>query len=263
MLAEVLRRAFALAHQRVGLILLDISWKLVWVGCTAVFLFLAASWIASGVPALSWQDSGRAVNGLIAAAIVRELWNAHKGDMLAALLMVLALSSALWIFLEAFCRRFIVRDLSASENPPVAFSLGLFLTSGIFKAVCLHAAALLLAPVSLAGASVISIVTFLSIAFFLTLLDTLIRADAVVLLGTDLIRVVGLIGILVSFESMVALSPMILLFVGVLKIAGLMDAVVVLAATVAVALFVNLLHSYLLVVRFSAIAIMRQNVVEI
>src|SRR5262245_22757648 len=103
MLSDVLRRAFALAHQRVGLILLDILWKLVWTGATAAAFFLALTWFASTVPAVSWTNSGlRAVNGLIAAAIVRELWNAHKGDLLAALLIVFCFSTALWVFLEAF-----------------------------------------------------------------------------------------------------------------------------------------------------------------
>ena len=109
----------------------------------------------------------------------------------------------------------------------------------------------------------IGIVSFGSFLFLLTLLDSLIRANALDLLGTDLIRVAGLIGILMSFEGLVAASFIAILAAGFLNVARAADAFAMLGAAAAVLLILNLLHSYLLLVRYSAIAIMRRNVVEV
>ena len=102
-----------------------------------------------------------------------------------------------------------------------------------------------------------------AIVFFLTLLDSLIRADAVDLLGTDLFRVSGLLGILMSFESMIAASFVVILVAGFVNVTRGLDALVMLGAACVAVLFLSFLHSYLLLVRFSAIAIMRRNVVEV
>jgi hypothetical protein len=66
-----------------------------------------------------------------------------------------------------------------------------------------------------------------------------------------------------SFEGMVAVSLSLLLMTGFFSVSASSDALVMMAATVVAVVFLNLLHSYLLIVRFSAIAIMRRNVVEI
>ena len=65
------------------------------------------------------------------------------------------------------------------------------------------------------------------------------------------------------FEGLVAASFLTILVAGFLNVAGATDAVVMLAASVVVVVFLNLLHGYLLLVRFSTIAIMRRNVVEV
>ena len=66
-----------------------------------------------------------------------------------------------------------------------------------------------------------------------------------------------------SFESMVAASFLTFLVAGFLNTAGQADALAVLAASFMAAVLLALLHSYLLLVRFSAITIMRRNVVEV
>jgi hypothetical protein len=113
------------------------------------------------------------------------------------------------------------------------------------------------------GAAISSIVAIAALGLFLTILDTLVRNDAVELLGTDLFRVTGLITILLSFETMLVTSCAMMLVVGLLKVAGLKSAVAMLAATAAAVGLLNLLHSYLLLVRYLAVGILRQNVVEI
>jgi hypothetical protein len=268
MLADILRRGFANAHQRVGLIFLDISWKIVWAVLTAGAITLAAFLIFSDIGGIGWEDTGiRSANAWIAAALIQQFWNAHRGEMFWVLLSALLTSATVWIVLEALCRRKIVRDLDAGvgTHPENAgsYPLKIFLTTGAFRYLFLLACGLLLVRVSLAGAWIIAAITFLAIMFLLTLADTLIRVDAVELAGTDLFRVVGLIGILVSFEGMIAGSFAVVLLAGFLNVSRLVDALAMLGVGAIVVLFLSLWHSYLLLVRFSAIAIMRRNVVDV
>ena len=131
------------------------------------------------------------------------------------------------------------------------------------KAAILGTTFVLLVLISIAGAITVAAVIFIAVAFFLTLLDTLIRSDAVELLGTDLIRVTGLLGILLLFETMITASFVIIVFAEFLNVTRLADGLVMIGTAALVVLFLNLLHSYLLLVRFSAIGIMRENVVEV
>jgi hypothetical protein len=109
----------------------------------------------------------------------------------------------------------------------------------------------------------IALVTVAALAFLLTVFDTLIRSDAIELLGTDLIRVTGLVGILVLTETMISGSCAVVLGVGILNIAGGREGLVMLGAAALAMVFMTVLHSYLLLVRFSAVDIMRHNVVEV
>jgi hypothetical protein len=113
------------------------------------------------------------------------------------------------------------------------------------------------------GAAFISLVTVAALAFLLTIVDTLVRGDAIELLGTDLFRVTGLLSILIWFEAMIVLACAVSLSAGFLNTASLSSALGMLAATIIVVGLLNVLHSYLLLVRYSAVSIMRQNVIEI
>jgi hypothetical protein len=83
------------------------------------------------------------------------------------------------------------------------------------------------------------------------------------LFGTDLFRVAGLIGILLLFETMIAAACAAMLGAGLLNVSGLSSALEMLGAMAIAIGLLNVLHSYLLFVRYSAVNIMRQNVIEI
>jgi hypothetical protein len=272
MLAEILRNGFVLAAQRAGLVLLDIVWKIVWSILSTILFVAALLWATSGLRSIAWNDTGApATNALIAFGLLREFWNEKQGEIVVTIITVLLISAAIWVVLEAFCRRKIVRDVSvqsvttSSEGIPqsATYPFGIFLASGVLRNGILLLSISILMLAYFSGASTIAIVTFIAFLFLLTLLDTLIRADALDLLGTDLFRVAGLLGILMSFEGMVAVSLLLLLTTGFLNVSASLGGLVMLAVTVVAVVFLNLLHSYLLIVRFSAIAIMRRNVVEI
>jgi hypothetical protein len=255
MLEDVLRQAFRLANQRLGLIFLDIFWKGIWLLATIVALILAFAWFGADVRTIGWPDTGiSTVNAWVAATLFREWWASHRTDIILAAGMAMLFSITSWFVLEAFFRRKLAR-LNASFK--------VYLLSNVARYLILGASGLILAMVWRAGAAAVAVVILLALALFLTLLDTLIRGDAVELLGTDLIRVTSLIGILVSFETMVGASFAVILVAGFLHVARLMDAVAMFGAAGACIVILNLLHGYLLLVRFSAVELMRRNVVEV
>jgi hypothetical protein len=253
MIDDILRKGFTRAHQRLGFVLLDIVWKAIWLVCSVAALFLVGAWFGSQLRGIAWEDTGvRAVNALVTGILVREFWAANGPAIILSLASVVALSIAAWFLLEAFvrCRMlYAVAGFSLRRAMP-------YLISRVVKTTILTVFALVLAAIYVNGAPLLAIILFLSVAFCLTLLETLIRADAVELLGTDLIRVTGLILILMSFEMMIAAAFGVMLVTGFLNIARLMDAVVMLGMTGISILFLSMLHSYLLLVRFSAVDIM-------
>jgi hypothetical protein len=266
MLEDALRSGFALAHRSVRLILLDLFWKAVWGALTVAGFLAAVVWITSDLRGIQWEDAGlSAVNGLIVSILLREYWQANGAGIIATIVAFLFTSAVLWVLLEAFCRRTIVREIAYRQgrNPAAAGAFQIFLLSSISKNSIVLASLLVLVAISRAGATVAGIVTFFAAAFLLSLLDTLIRADAVELLGTDLIRVAGVLGILMFIEGTVAGALLLVLTAGFFNASGPEDVAVLLGTGAAIVAFVAVLHSYLLIVRFSVVAIMRQNVVEV
>jgi hypothetical protein len=261
MIDEILRRGFARAHQRLGLVFLDIVWKAIWLVCSVAAVFLVIAWFGSQLHGIAWEDTGiRAVNALVTGILLREFWAANGLAITLTLASVVALSIATWFLLEAFVRYRIFRVVAGFSPRPSVLP---YLISRVVKTTVLFVCALILAAIYLNGAPVLALILFLSLAFCLTLLETLIRADAVELLGTDLIRVTGLLVILMSFEMTIAAAFGVMLVAGFLNVARLMDAGVMLGLTGVCIVFLSMLHSYLLLVRFSAVDIMRQNVVAV
>lgn len=271
---DFLGEGFRLVHRRIGLIVLDLLWKIIWLLLTIAGLLAVAIWFGSEFQSIQWSATGnRAINAAAGFALLREFWIANRSVIFAAAGAVLSLSGIIWFLLEAGFRS---RLVSGSRG-----RFGIFLISNIIKSFFIAMASLALTAVCFGrylaaplpewpqlwidtrGAAIIAIAIIVALAFLLTIFDTLVRIDAVDLLGTDLFRVTGLIGILLSFEAMIVLSCAMALGVGLLNIAGLKSAILMVASAVIVTGLLNVLHSYLLLVRYSAVDVMRQNVIEI
>jgi hypothetical protein len=112
-------------------------------------------------------------------------------------------------------------------------------------------------------ARIAALVAFCSLAFLLAVIDTLVRADAIDLLGADFFGVTGLIGTLVLFEALIGASLLVAVTAGFLNVANARQALEMVVATALVLLVLNFLHSYLLIVRFSAVGIMKRNVIDV
>ena len=288
---EVLRQGFARAHRRLGLIFLDLLWKAIWCAVTFVALALIAGWFGSQLQNIQWQDTGvPALKGLLATTALRQFLGAHASAIFWSIGTMFVFSVTLWFVLEAYFRNRIVNVVAGFSPRSVSrFERGLtpattfktFLTSAVIKAAILFSVAFILSlivfgrypatPMSqwrmlwleTRGATVAGLIAFIGVAFLLTVLDTLLRSDAVELLGVDLIRVSGVIGTLVIFEAMIGVSVLIVIVSGFLSVSRGIEAIVMLFVLIFGVILLNLFHSYLLLVRFSAVDIMRRNVVGI
>jgi hypothetical protein len=253
-LESALRESFAAVHRRAGLIFVDVVWKLIWLAVTLAALAAVAAWFASRLQAAGWQDTGiPAANAWVAAALLREFWKANRREVFLVLAGISVMSGFVWIFLEAFFRSRLV-GRSNTE---------LFLFSGTVKTSILAAAAVILVPVWLSGALGLAVLLFAMLMFLTTLGETLFRSEAVELIATDLLAVTGLVAVLLLFETMIGASVGVILLTGFLKVAGWRGVVAMVGAAAAAVVFLNLLHSYLLLVRFSAVGIMRRNLLEV
>jgi hypothetical protein len=277
MVAEILREGFARAHRRLGLVFLDVVWKTLWlaltVGGVTIVVYRFVSHFEFRAMNIRMLDAIRFANG------VREMWSNYGGELMGGLVAVAGLSALLYLLLEAKVRRKLVgsgfNPRSSSSNKssvdlqrglkPEPTSVILFLGSNVAKLIILGSAAVTLTVMSNGSrdARIAAVVAFLALAFFATVIDTLVRSDAIELLGVDLFGVTGLIGTLVLFESLIGASLLVVVIAGFLNVANAAGALAMLAVTTLVLLIFNFLHSYLLVVRFSAVGIMRRNVIDV
>src|SRR5262245_56129156 len=115
--ADILGGGFGLAHRRIGFLLLDILWKIIWLVVSLVGLYIAVLWITSDVLAISWDDTAnRTVNAFIAMQLLREFWATHRGEILIVSGLLVVSSAFIWILLEALFRRKLVVP-SPGERP--------------------------------------------------------------------------------------------------------------------------------------------------
>ena len=277
MVTEILREGFAGAHRRLGLIFLDVIWKLVWFALTAAGVVMVVYRFLSHFEFNPINI--QALDALRVANSVRQMWNDYGGELLGGLIAVMGMSVLLYLLLEAKIRTrlvsagFIPRSSSNKKSSvelerelkPAPTSLLLFLGSNLAKLAILGSAAITLAVMSNGSrdARIAALVAFIALAFFVTIIDTLVRSDAIDLLGVDFLGVTGLIGTLVLFEALIGASLLVILIAGFLNVANPGEALEMFAVTTLVLLIFNFLHSYLLVVRFSAIGIMRRNVIDV
>ena len=271
---ELLRRGFRLAHRHIDSLFLDLLWKFVWLVLTAAGFLGIVVWFGSEFRSIAWVDTGnRAINTAVAVRILREFWVENWPAIFVSVALVCGLSTAAWFFLEAEFRS---RFFSGVRG-----QFSTFLLSNVLKCSLIAGAALAFGAICFArfftipfaewpqfwpdarGGVFVSIITIGALGFALTILDTLVRRGALELLGTDLFRVTGLIAILLSFEAMIVSTCVVALAAGLLNVADLKSALEMLAAIAVAACFMNVVHSYLLLVRYSAVDIMRENVIEV
>jgi len=277
MVAEILQEGFARAHRRFGLVFLDVIWKLVWSVLTisglVVVLYRFVSRFEFEPINIQVLDALRIANS------VQQLWSDYGAELVVGLIVVACMSAFVYVLLEATVRRKLVgagfSPRSGSNKTssvelerglkPASTSVLLFLGTNLAKLIILGSTATCLSIIANGSreALIAGVVAFVALAFFLTIIDTLVRADSIELLGADFLGVLGLIGTLMLFESFIGASLLVAVIAGFLNVANANQAVQMVIATALVLLVLNFLHSYLLIVRFSAVGIMKRNVIDV
>jgi len=248
----VLEAGFALAHQRLRLVLLDLLWKAIWLGITALLLGGVGFWLVTKLANLQWQGPELGLpKPIIAAVLLREFWRAYSRAGLLVLAGIVAVTAGLRIVLEAYFR-------GGAQH------FWVFAGSRLARTAVLLAATLMLGMLvwwdRTAGLAFIAAALMLGTWFMTVVAETLVRKDAVEVLGADLTLTVSAMGFLLMAE----------LFSG-LFLAGISAAMILLSSrfwefaaaiglAVVAALFWSVLESYLVVVRFSTVDIIRRNV---
>jgi hypothetical protein len=275
MLGQVLYDGFASAHRRVNLILLDILWKAAWGAITMLLVLVYFGFIAAEIQSIQLDVSNAAsVSPIAALVILREFWTAYSSLLLTGVLLVTVISAVAWCLMESYFRS---RLLPSGPEK----SAGLFLASGVARSLMLGSAAsialifafgpLVTRPIGewasawpeTRGVMTVCVIAMAGFAFVLTVADTLIRSNAVSLLGSHMFQVTGVIGTLFITEACIGASAMV---TAALVAAQASNAAELLAAAGLLVLTVVLLsaiHSYLLLVRFFSIDIMRRDVIDV
>ena len=271
--SDALIAGFGLATRRPHFILIDMIAKLAWMIGSGLILGGFSLWFLSRIPIdesdLVWFQSG------VPGATLLGFLSSIRTN-LSPLVWMLVLSSGVsllwWTALEASVRGGILPLTGNSLIRDATLNFTRFLLTGLIRRSILVTIAILVGLVSfgpllttpmtqwpsvwpdvrwaaVAGAVVIALV-----AFFLTILDTLIRCNALELLGRSLSGVLLVIGVPAVMELGFWAFAASLAFIAVMTPTA---PGVVIALTGFLIVALSVVHSYLLLARYSAVGIMR------
>jgi hypothetical protein len=186
---------------------------------------------------------------ILAIAALRQFWNSYGALLLTVFGLLLLVLLVLWIALESLFR-------GGWKGLWIYFGTGLARTALLFGTAVIFL--MLSFQDESGGTLLIGIVVMLGMWFIVGLLETVVRRDAADLLATHLPSLAAVVGCLRLVEGMLAFlllgsAGAVLLKSTQIALAGLFMGLVI--------LFWMLVHSYLVALRYSAIDIMRRNVV--
>ena len=215
----------------------------------SVTLFLGAGVLAQ-LGSMEWQgpDLG-ASNPIIVLAALQEFWNSYGALLIAGFGFLLLTWAALWIVLEALFR-------GGWKG------LWIYMGTGVARTALLLGTAAIFLMLSSGdesdGTLAIGAVVVSGMWFMVGLLETVVRRNAVDLLATSLLPLSAVIGWLRLVEGVLAF---ILLGSAAIALAGAAEIALSGVFAAFVLFFWMIVHSYLVAVRYSAIDIMRRDVV--
>jgi hypothetical protein len=274
---DALRKGFARAHRSFGLIFLDIFGKAVWLAVTMAAIALVAGWFASQLRSIEWQAPNLpGGNALMLAGLMREIWNTYAARLFWLFVLAGAFSLVVWILLEAYVRSRLVGKLGdAARTFPI------FLLSGVATRLVMIGAIMTIGSIIFSryfsspvaewpalwsetqGPVFAGLVAVCALGFVLKIFETAVRSDAVELFGRNLLEFAGIVGTLMLFEGLVDAAFVVVVFVATLMAASSTDVIAAGALAAISIVIVSILNSYLLLVRYSAIDIMRHDAVDI
>jgi hypothetical protein len=222
----------------------------VWCLVSVTLVLFVGGAILGQLGSMEWQgpDLG-ASNPIIVFAALREFWNSYGAILIAGSGLLLLVLASLWIGLEALFRGG-WKGFWIYVGTGVARTSLLLGTAAIFLMLSSHDES--------GGTLLIGGVVMLAMWFMVGLFETVLRRNAVDLLATSLLPVSAVMGGLRLAEAFLAF-----VLLGSAAVALARSGEVALAGVFAVlvVLFWMIVHSYLVAVRYSAIDIMKRNVI--
>jgi len=254
--ANVLRSGFLLANQRIRMLLLDLLWKFLHLVSVVVLISAGAVWLIQILAQYQWEGPELTpANPILLAMVFAEVWKTYAGTLAWTAIGVGAGSIVFWITLESLFRgglkKFWIYVGTRIVSLAIMISatlvlLGLTASEGLQTGI--------VAATMLAG-----------IWWITSVAETLVRRDATELLATHLTAVAGALGSLLGIQLLLSAAAMATLALSMRLMLNSSSPAPFIAAAflmLAAALFWTIVHSYLVVVRYSTIDIMRANVVE-
>jgi hypothetical protein len=247
---DIIRSAFLPSNQQLRFIFIDCLWRLLWgIVSISVTLFLGAGVLAQLGSMESQGPNLGTSNPIIVLAALQEFWNSYGALLIAGFGFLLLTWAGLWIVLEALFRGG-WRGLWIYMGTGVARTALVLGTASIFLMLSLGDES--------GGTLAIGAVVVAGMWFMVGVLETVVRRNAVDLLATSLLPLSAVMGWLRLVEGVLAF-----ILLGSAAIALAKTAEIALSGMFAafVLFFWMIVHSYLVAVRYSAIDIMRRDVV--
>jgi hypothetical protein len=268
-------RAFLETAAQPHRILLDMSAKIVSWALSAAIFAAAGMWFAARAPLeeveVAALESG--IPSLVGAGLVSTLLS-NTQTLVAFVLTSAALCWVAWIFIEAFVRAGLLGLTGQSFLADATSNFRVFLWSGLLgRAVLGLGCALTLVLVAgplltrdvgewaliwpdLKWALLAAGVVLCLLAFGLLTLETLVRSDGVRSLGSDFGPVVGILLPMVFLEGTLVLTATL---TGIAVAQWVRSPVVLMGTLLLLLAILSVNHSYMLLVRYCAIGIMRSE----
>jgi len=259
----ILRSGFILANQRFRMLAVDILWKFFHFVSMVILISATAVWLIQDIANYQWEGPELAPsNPILLAMALADLWTRYSGTLAWMAFGIVSSAIGLWIGFEALFRGGVKRFWIYAGTRLAFLTI---MISAIVVLATLTAVEGRIEPGGTIQAGIVSAIILLGLWWMLSVAETLVRRDAMELLATHLTAVSGALGSLLGIQllfstasaAVIGLSLRLMLLsssAAPFLVAGLL--------TVSAMLFWTIVHSYLVVVRYSAIDIMRNNVVE-
>jgi len=271
-LNDALWAGFSRANHRIGDVILDVLWKGIWLAITGGLMFGFLAWFYSELQSITVNGPPDVLrNPLALAVLTRQLWAAYASTFFWFALGLVSMSALSWILLESYFRAGLVPGSAEPFLRSASHHFTTFLASAVLKFVIVSSAIVTLGLIvferylstplaewrNLWPESRLSFVVVIVICavlwFALTIVETLMRVDALDLMATHLFLTVGLIATLFVFEAMIVVSVILGQSLLMTTLSGAVgQLVIVVTGLISLAALIAL-HSYLLVVRFSSV----------
>jgi hypothetical protein len=258
-----LHSGFVLANHRLRMLFLDMLWKIIHVVSTGILISAIGIWLIQDLAQYQWQGPELTPsNPILLAMALSDLWSRYSGTLAWAGLGVVIGAVVLWIFFEAFFRGG-AANFWIYAGTRIAFLSIIGSSLVVLLALTSHDDRAVSGGWVQAG--IVSSVILLGIWWILNVAETVIRRDALELLATHLETVCGALAALLGLQLLLSVAALSTLGLSIRLMFHSSGPAPFLAAAflmTAALLIWTIVHSYLVVVRYSTIDIMRGNVVE-